>query len=49
MHCQVELTEPGPDVGAVRLRMTELPGGLGGHKWADRRLASALRRGPRRR
>ena len=38
LHCQVELTEPGPDVAAVRLHVTELPRGLGGHKWADRRL-----------
>ena len=44
LHCQVELTEPGPDVAAVRLRVTELPGGLGGHKWADRRLLSQLAR-----
>ncbi len=38
LHCQVELAEPGQDVAAVRLRVSELPGGLGGHKWADRRL-----------
>ena len=25
-------------MAAVRLRVSELPGGLGGHKWADRRL-----------
>ena len=38
LHCQVELTKPGQEVAAVRLRVTELPRGLGGHKWADRRL-----------
>jgi para-aminobenzoate synthetase / 4-amino-4-deoxychorismate lyase len=38
LHCEVELTDPGPEVAAVRLRVTGLPGGLGGHKWADRRL-----------
>src|SRR5580704_4597496 len=38
LHCQVELTEAGPAVAAVRLRAAVLPGGLGAHKWADRRL-----------
>ena len=38
LHCQVELADPGPELAAVRLRPRELPGGLGGHKWADRRL-----------
>jgi para-aminobenzoate synthetase / 4-amino-4-deoxychorismate lyase len=38
LHCQVELTDAGPDVAAVRLHVTELAGGLGAHKWADRRL-----------
>ena len=38
LHCQVELAEPGPHVAAVRLRVSELPGGLGAHKWADRGL-----------
>jgi para-aminobenzoate synthetase / 4-amino-4-deoxychorismate lyase len=38
LHCQVELTDAGPDVAAVRLRVRELAAGLGAHKWADRRL-----------
>jgi para-aminobenzoate synthetase / 4-amino-4-deoxychorismate lyase len=38
LHCQVELADAGPDVDAIRLRPIELAGGLGGHKWADRRL-----------
>jgi len=30
---------------AVRLRAALLPGGLGAHKWADRRLLAALAAG----
>ena len=47
LHCQVELADPGPDLAAVRLRVHALPGGLGGHKWADRRLLQQMRGGPR--
>jgi para-aminobenzoate synthetase / 4-amino-4-deoxychorismate lyase len=38
LQCAVELAAPGPDPAAVRLQVMRLPGGLGGHKWADRRL-----------
>jgi para-aminobenzoate synthetase / 4-amino-4-deoxychorismate lyase len=38
LQCRVELADPGPDPGAIRLRTAEVAGGLGGHKWADRRL-----------
>jgi para-aminobenzoate synthetase / 4-amino-4-deoxychorismate lyase len=38
LQCDVQLAEPGPDPAAVRLRVMRLPGGLGDHKWADRRL-----------
>jgi len=45
LHCSVQLAEAGPDLAAVRLRVTQLPDGmdgLGGHKWADRRLLGQL-------
>ena len=38
LQCDVQLAEPGPDPAAVRMRLIQLPGGLGEHKWADRRL-----------
>jgi para-aminobenzoate synthetase/4-amino-4-deoxychorismate lyase len=38
LQCDVQLAEPGPDPAAVRMRVIQLPGGLGDHKWADRRL-----------
>ena len=38
LQCDVQLAEPGPDPAAVRMRVIQLPGGLGVHKWADRRL-----------
>jgi para-aminobenzoate synthetase / 4-amino-4-deoxychorismate lyase len=41
----IEATELAPRHVPVRLRPTSLPGGLGAHKWIDRRLLAALRDG----
>ena len=47
LQCRVELTEAGDGPAAVLLRAAVLPraaalgGGLGAHKWADRRLLAA--------
>ena len=42
LQCRVELTEAGADQAAVRLRPVTIDGGLGKHKWADRRLLAEL-------
>ena len=42
LQCRVELTDAGPDQAAVRLRPVTIVGGLGQHKWADRRLLAEL-------
>ncbi len=38
----VQVTDVPPRSGITRLAVTTVPGGLGGHKWADRRLLAAL-------
>ncbi len=45
LQCQAELTGVPPAPPTVRLRAAVLPGGLGAHKWADRRLLAALTAG----
>ena len=45
LQCRAELTGVPPLPPAVRLRGAVLPGGLGAHKWADRRLLAALAAG----
>jgi para-aminobenzoate synthetase/4-amino-4-deoxychorismate lyase len=42
LHTQITVTELAPRRVPVRLRPTSLPGGLGPHKWIDRRLLDAL-------
>ncbi len=42
LQCRVELTDAGADQAAVRLRPVTIDGGLGQHKWADRRLLAEL-------
>jgi para-aminobenzoate synthetase / 4-amino-4-deoxychorismate lyase len=42
LQCRVELTEVGPELAGVRLRPVTVPGGLGEHKWADRRILAEL-------
>jgi len=47
LQCRAELIAVAPVPPAVRLRAALLPGGLGAHKWADRRLLAALAAGVR--
>jgi para-aminobenzoate synthetase / 4-amino-4-deoxychorismate lyase len=42
LQTQIKVTELAPRHVPVRLRPTSLPGGLGPHKWIDRRLLDAL-------
>jgi para-aminobenzoate synthetase/4-amino-4-deoxychorismate lyase len=42
LQCRVELTDARADQAAVRLRPVTVAGGLGQHKWADRRLLAEL-------
>jgi para-aminobenzoate synthetase/4-amino-4-deoxychorismate lyase len=42
LQTQIKVTELAPRRVPVRLRPTSLPGGLGAHKWIDRRLLDAL-------
>ena len=42
LRAQIKVTELAPRRVPVRLRPTSLPGGLGPHKWIDRRLLDAL-------
>jgi para-aminobenzoate synthetase / 4-amino-4-deoxychorismate lyase len=42
LHVAAEVVPAGPVPQAVTLRLATIPGGLGPHKWADRRLLASL-------
>jgi para-aminobenzoate synthetase/4-amino-4-deoxychorismate lyase len=42
LHAAAEVVPAGPAPQSVALRLATIPGGLGPHKWADRRLLAAL-------
>ena len=42
VHVTIEVIPAAAAPGAVALHPVTLPGGLGAHKWADRRLLASL-------